>query len=62
MHAIFDEQLETPEAELAMEKALGRRIGAPFGPALLRGDAGHCHRAVLAERLAAAEGFEIRDL
>ena len=62
MHAIFDEQLETPEAELAMEKAKAAASDRPSALLCLEADAGHCHRAVLAERLAAAEGFEIRDL
>jgi uncharacterized protein (DUF488 family) len=62
MHAIFDEQLETPEAELAMEKAKAAASDRPSALLCFEADAGHCHRAVLAERLAAAEGFEIRDL
>jgi uncharacterized protein (DUF488 family) len=62
MHAIFDEQLETPEAELAMEKAKAAASERPSALLCFEADAGHCHRAVVAERLAAAEGFEIRDL
>jgi uncharacterized protein (DUF488 family) len=62
MHAIFDEQLETPEAELAMEKAKAAASERPSALLCFEADAGHCHRAVVAERLAAADGFEIRDL
>jgi uncharacterized protein (DUF488 family) len=62
MHAIFDEQLETPEAELAMEKAKAAASDRPSALLCFEADAGHCHRAIVAERLAAAEGFEIRDL
>ena len=62
MHAIFAEQLETPEAELAMEQAKSAAAERPSALLCFEADAGHCHRAVVAERLAAAEAFEIHDL
>jgi uncharacterized protein (DUF488 family) len=62
MHAIFEEQLETPEAELAMEQAKAAASERPSALLCFEATAGHCHRAVVADRLAAAEGFVIRDL
>ena len=62
MRAIFAGQLETPEAELAMEQAKAATAERPSALLCFEADAGHCHRAVVAERLAAAEALEIHDL
>ena len=62
MHAIFEGQLATPEAELAMEQAKAAAAERPSALLCFEAAAGHCHRAVVAERMAAAAGFEIRDL
>lgn len=61
MHDIFEEQLQTPEGELALVQA--KEAARERRSALLcfEADAGHCHRAIVAERIA-AEGFEIRNL
>ena len=62
MRAIYEEQLATPEAALAMEQAreeAGRRRSALL---CYEADVGGCHRAVVAERLAERGGFEIRNL
>jgi uncharacterized protein (DUF488 family) len=62
MRMIFEEQLGTPEAELAMEQAKAAASERPSALLCFEADAGHCHRAILAERMAAVERFEIRDL
>lgn len=62
MHAIFEEQLATPEAGLAMEQAKAAVSERPSALLCFEANAAHCHRAIVAERIAAAEGFEIRNL
>ena len=62
MHAIFEEQLRTPEAELAMEQAKAAASERPSALLCFEADVGHCHRAVVADRMATAEGFHIRNL
>ena len=62
MRAIYEEQLETPEAALAMETvfaAAGERHAALL---CFEVDAASCHRAMVAERLVARGGFEVRNL
>jgi uncharacterized protein (DUF488 family) len=62
MHAIFEGQLETPEAELAMEQADAAARERHSALLCFEADAGGCHRALVAERLAARSGFSIVDL
>ena len=62
MHAIFEGQLETPEAELAMEQADAAARERHAALLCFEADAGGCHRAVVAERLAARSGYSIIDL
>lgn len=62
MRAIFDEQLATPEAELAMERAKAAASERRAALLCFEADAGHCHRAIVAERMVAAEGFDVRNL
>jgi len=62
MHAIYDEQLETPEAELAMEQAEQAAAETPSVLLCFEADVGHCHRAIVAQRLVARRGFEVVDL
>ena len=62
MRAIYEEQLETPEAALAMETAFaaaGERHAALLS---FEADAACCHRAMVAERLVARGGFKVRNL
>ena len=61
MRAIFDEQLATPEAELALAQAEAAASERPSALLCFEADAAHCHRTIVAERMA-AEGFEILDL
>lgn len=62
MRAIFDDHLAEPEAQLALAEL--DQLVAETPTALLCFEADHagCHRAVLAERLAAAGEFEIVQL
>ena len=62
MRAIYDEQLETPEAQLAMEQARSAAAGKPAALLCFEAEAASCHRAVIAERLAARDGFDVVDL
>lgn len=62
MHDIFEGQLATPEAELAMEQAFAAAGERRAALLCFERDAGGCHRRVVAERLAARGGFETVDL
>lgn len=62
MHAIFEEQLATPEATLALEQALGAARERRAALLCFERDAGCCHRAVVAERMEQRAGFEVVDL
>ena len=62
MREIFDVQLDEPAAQLQLAEL--RAVAGEKRVALLCFEADHagCHRAVLAERLAAQDGFEIVNL
>jgi uncharacterized protein (DUF488 family) len=62
MRAIFETQLETPEGELAMEQADSAARERHSALLCFEGDAGGCHRAVVAERLAARSGYSVVNL
>jgi uncharacterized protein (DUF488 family) len=62
MRAIFEAQLETPEAELAMAQADAAAKERHSALLCFEADAGGCHRAVVAERLAARSGYSVIDL
>ena len=62
MHEIFESQLATPEAELAMEQALQAAVEQRAALLCFERDAGGCHRRVVAQRLAARGGFAVTDL
>ena len=62
MQAIFETQLETPEAALAMEQANGAASERHAALLCFEADAGCCHRAVVAERLAARGGYAVVDI
>ena len=62
MRAIFNGQLETPEAELAMEQADAAAREHHAALLCFEADAGGCHRAVVAERLVARGGYAVTDL
>jgi uncharacterized protein (DUF488 family) len=62
MSEIYEEQLETPEAQLAMEQALSAALDRRAALLCFEADAGHCHRRIVAERLVQRAPFEVRDL
>ena len=62
MHAIYETQLATPEAALALEQAREAAREAPAALLCFESDPACCHRTIVAERLAANRAFEIRDL
>ena len=62
MHSIFEAQLETLEAELALEQADAAARERHAALLCFEADAGGCHRAIVAERLAARSGYSIVDL
>ena len=62
MHSIFEEQLATPEAALAMEQALCAAEGRRAALLCYEADAAGCHRSIVAERLVERGGFEVRNL
>jgi uncharacterized protein (DUF488 family) len=62
MRAIYADQLETPEAALAMEQALAEAGNRRSALLCYEKDAPRCHRSMLAERMLARSEFEIRDL
>ncbi len=62
MRAIYAEHLETAEAELAMEQANAAAMERHSALLCYEGEAGCCHRALVAERLAQRSQFSITDL
>ena len=62
MRAIFEGQLDTPEAALAMEQADSAARERHAALLCFEADVGGCHRAMVAERLAARSGYSITDL
>lgn len=62
MRAIYEEQLATPEAALAMEQALGEAEGRRAALLCYEADAAGCHRMIVAERLVERGGFQVRNL
>lgn len=62
MRAIYAEQLELPEALLAMEQALEAAEERRAALLCYEREAPVCHRAMLAERMIARLPFEVIDL
>jgi uncharacterized protein (DUF488 family) len=62
MRAIYSDQLETPEAGLALEQALAEAAARPSALLCYERGAPECHRSMLAQRMVAREGFEVVDL
>jgi uncharacterized protein (DUF488 family) len=62
MRAIYAEQLETPEAGLALEQALAEASGRPSALLCYEREAPDCHRSMLAQRLVERAPFKVRDL
>ena len=62
MRAIFEGQLETPEAELAMEQAHSAASERRAALLCFEAKAPCCHRAMVAERLVERGGYRVTDL
>ncbi|TFI59467.1 DUF488 domain-containing protein [Sphingomonas parva] len=62
MRAIYADQLETPEAELALVRALAEAGERRAALLCFEREAAGCHRAMLAERMLDRERFEVVDL
>jgi uncharacterized protein (DUF488 family) len=62
MRRIYAGQLETIEAELALEQALAAASGKRAALLCYEADAAGCHRTMLAERMIARTPFEVVDL
>jgi uncharacterized protein (DUF488 family) len=62
MHAIYEEQLKTPEAEHDMAHAEAIVSERPAALLCLEADAAGCHRRIVAERLRDRLGIPVRDL
>ena len=62
MRAIYAGQLETPEAELAMEQALAEAGERRSALLCYEKEAPVCHRAMLAERMLGRGAFEVVNL
>jgi uncharacterized protein (DUF488 family) len=62
MRAIYADQLETPEAALALEQALAEALLRPSALLCYEREAPDCHRSMLARRIVERTPFEVRDL
>lgn len=62
MRAIYAGQLETPEALLAIEQALGEAGERHAALLCYERDAACCHRTMLAERMSARTAFGVHNL
>jgi len=62
MRAIYAEQLETPEALLAMEQVLAEAGERHVALLCYEKEAPCCHRAMLAERMLERADFDVRNI
>jgi uncharacterized protein (DUF488 family) len=62
MRAIYAEQLETPEAALALEQALAEAGSRRSALLCYEREAPDCHRSMLAQRMIERSPFEVLDL
>jgi uncharacterized protein (DUF488 family) len=62
MHAIYEQQLQTTEAELALEQADAAAQEQNVALLCFEKDAACCHRALVAERLTTKSGYAVVDL
>ncbi|MGS1016213.1 DUF488 domain-containing protein [Allosphingosinicella humi] len=62
MHTIYAGQLETPEAQLALEQLLGEASARHAALLCFERDAACCHRTMLAERIVARRPFTINNI
>ena len=62
MHQIFEQQLETPEAQLQLAQAAEIASGRKAALLCFEADHARCHREIIASRLAKSHGFKIDNL
>ncbi len=62
MHAIFEEQLATPEAQMQLAEATEIAAGKRAALLCFEADASGCHRRIVAERIQDRIGSEVVDL
>ena len=62
MHAIYERQLDTPEAMVALQQAGEAAATRPSALLCFEAQAERCHRLIVAERLEEARGFELAHL
>ncbi len=62
MRRIFEEQLQTAEAELALEQANSAAAERHSALLCFEKDAACCHRAIVAERLTERGGYRVNDI
>ncbi len=62
MHRIFEEQLETAEAELALEQANSAASERHSVLLCFEKEAACCHRAIVAERLTQRGGYRVNNI
>jgi uncharacterized protein (DUF488 family) len=62
MRSIYEAHLESLEVQLALERLAVEAQGRHAALLCYELDVGHCHRAILAERLAQGGGFALRNL
>lgn len=62
MHAIYEQQLETPEAELAIEQADAAAKERHAALLCFEADFSCCHREIVAARLAQRSGYSINNI
>lgn len=62
MREIYADQLATPEAEFAFAELRSIAMRAPAALLCFEREAPTCHRAMIAERLASIDGFDIVNL
>jgi uncharacterized protein (DUF488 family) len=62
MRAIYERQLQTPEAELAMAQAHTAASERHAALLCFERDAAGCHRSIIAERLVERGGYRVVDI
>ena len=62
MQAIFEEQLATPEAGLALEQARAAAVDQHIALLCFERDAACCHRTVVADRIVSERGWAVQHL
>ena len=62
MHAIFEAQLATPEAQMQLAEATEIATEKPAALLCFEADASGCHRRIVAERIRERTGSEVVDL